>query len=43
MKTKFYETPAIESREIETEGMLCASGAVEETSFGFTPYDEVEL
>lgn len=34
MEKKFYETPAIEVVEIESEGVLCAS---------FNPYDEEDL
>lgn len=37
MEKKFYETPAIEVVEIESEGVLCASGA---GSGVFNPYDE---
>lgn len=33
MEKKFYETPAIEVVEIESEGVLCASGV-------FNPYDD---
>lgn len=36
MEKKFYETPAIEVVEIESEGVLCASGAV-------NWYDEEDL
>lgn len=36
MEKKFYETPAIEVVEIESEGVLCASGA-------FNWYDEEDL
>jgi len=38
MEKKFYETPQIEIVEIESEGVLCASG-----DGSFNPYDESDI